>query len=165
MMKMMNVWLGVLFSVVFVSALSAAPSRSARAEPEEAREVTAFNEGTKALFALRYAEAERQLRAAVRHRETFAEAHNNLAFVLRKQGADRFGEALQHYDRAIELNPGLAEAYMYRGVLYVQMADPEKAAADLETLRSLNANLAAELEWVIANGREKEPEQFFGVVR
>ena len=109
--------------------------------------------------------AERQLRRALRQQEEFAEAHNNLAFVLRKQGEDHFAEALQHYNRAIELNAELAEAYMYRGVLYVHMGDAAAAEADREILEALNSSLAAELRWVIDHGHEKEPEHFFGVVQ
>lgn len=74
-------------------------------------------------------------------------------------------EALRHYNRSIELNDELAEAYMYRGVLYVQKGDTASAEADLKALESLNPSLANELRWVIQHGHEKKPEQFFGVVR
>jgi hypothetical protein len=70
-----------------------------------------------------------------------------------------------HYNRALEIKPKLAEAYMYRGVLHVQMGNKDLANKDLETLKSLNVGLATELQYVISNGREKEPEQFFGVTR
>ena len=69
------------------------------------------------------------------------------------------------YNRALEINPNLAEAYMYRGVLHIQMGNKELATKDLETLKTLNQDLADELQYVISNGREKEPEQFFGVTR
>src|SRR6476620_1402622 len=48
----------------------------------------------------------------------FAEAYNNLAFTLRKQGSANFQKSLAYYNKAIQLKPKLAEAYMYRGVLY-----------------------------------------------
>lgn len=54
---------------------------------------------------------------------------------------------------------------MYRGVLCVQMGRLDNARRDHATLTTLNPELAAELEYVIANGREKEPERFFGVSR
>ncbi len=95
-----------------------------------------------------------------------AAAHNNLAFVLRKQGSARFDEALQHYNRAIELNDKLAEAYMYRGVLYQAMGQNDLALTDQARLLELGrGDLANELEWVLDNAKEKEPPQFFGVVQ
>lgn len=157
----------VILSLLFSSAAMAAPSRAPRepAAPRVAPEIAAFEAGTAALLQLDFRRAERELRRALRTRESFAEAHNNLAFVLRKQGPSRFEEALRHYQRAIELNAGLAEAHMYLGVLYVQMGNAELAQAQHARLLELNEDLAAELAWVIENGREKEPAQFFGVVR
>jgi tetratricopeptide (TPR) repeat protein len=104
-------------------------------------------------------------RRALDRNERFAEAHNNLAYSLRKQGPARYAEALKHYNRAIELNPNLAEPYMYRGVLHTQMGNRSLALKDHETLVGMKSPLAAELEYVVENGREKTPEQFFGVSR
>ncbi len=47
----------------------------------------------------------------------------------------------------------------------MQMGQPDQARKDHATLNGLDAALAAELQYVIENGREKEPEQFFGVSR
>ena len=88
-----------------------------------------------------------------------------MAYTLRKQGPDHYAEALAHYNRAIELKPNLAEPYMYRGVLHIQMGSRSLALDDHRTLVGMNATLAAELKYVVENGREKEPEQFFGVSR
>ena len=77
-----------------------------------------------------YAEAQAQFEAALAEDEKFAEAHNTLAFSLRKQGKEHWDSALEHYSRAVELKPELAEAYMYRGVLYSLMGDEESALAD-----------------------------------
>ena len=49
----------------------------------------------------------------------FAEAHNNLGYSLRKQGPQNYSKALEHYNKAIQLKPNLAEAYEYRGVLFL----------------------------------------------
>ncbi len=143
----------------------AAPTRTRPRTPRTPPHVDAFNAGTERLLDMELSAAEQLLRRAVRMRDNFAEAHNNLAFVLRKQGEDRFEEALNHYNRATELDPTLAEAFMYRGVLYVHMGEMELAQSDFETLQSLDADLAEELQWVIDHGHEKEPEHFFGVVR
>ena len=63
------------------------------------------------------------------------------------------------------LDRRLAEAYMYRGVLHTAMGNTRDAQKDLQRLTRLNADLAKELQWVIDNGKEKEPAQFFGVAK
>jgi tetratricopeptide (TPR) repeat protein len=97
----------------------------------------------------RYAESQAKFEAALALDERLAEAHNNLAFCLRMQGKGNFDRALRHYDRAIELKPTLAQAYVYRGVLFTQMGDLKRASADHERLLKLDRNLAAQLEAVI----------------
>jgi tetratricopeptide (TPR) repeat protein len=124
-----------------------------------------FAQGTEKLLELKFVAAEKDLRGALEANDKNAGAHNNLAFVLRKQGPDHYKEALKHYNRAIQLDDKLAEAYMYRGVLYKVMDMPERALKDhARLLRLKETELASELEWVITNGKEKEPAQFFGVV-
>lgn len=54
---------------------------------------------------------------------------------------------------------------MYRGVLHTQMGNRSLALDDHSSLVGMNSPLAAELQYVVENGREKEPEQFFGVSR
>jgi tetratricopeptide (TPR) repeat protein len=118
--------------------------------------VVAYNEGVTAMRAKRYADAQRGFEDALAKREAFAEAHSNLAYVLRKQGKANFDASMGHYARAIELNPQLAQAYMYRGVLYTQMGDTAHAQSDLATLRKLDPAMAARLERAIAAGGREE---------
>lgn len=112
--------------------------------------VRAYNEGVQHLLERRYAAAQAKFEAALALDERLAEAHNNLAFSLRMQGRGNFERALRHYDRAIELKPDLAQAYMYRGVLFTQMGDLARARADHERLGALDSKLAAELEAAIS---------------
>ena len=86
-----------------------------------------------------------------------------MAYVLRKQGASNYNKALSHYNKAISLQPNMAEAYMYRGVLHVQMGQMENAKEDLKRLVELNSELAKELEHVVLTKTEKTPARFFGV--
>src|ERR1700720_1975753 len=88
------------------------------------------------------------------HAKKFAEAHNNLAFSLRKQGPQNYAQALEHYNKAIQLKPNLAEAYEYRGVLFLKLGRKVDAEKDLATLKTLNPKLATELEHVIQTGNE-----------
>lgn len=45
----------------------------------------------------------------------------------------------------------------------MQMGDKQRALEDHEALVKMGSPLAEELEYVVKNGREKTPEQFFGV--
>jgi tetratricopeptide (TPR) repeat protein len=111
--------------------------------------ITTYNDGVTLLLEKRYAEAQAKFEAALAFEERLAEAHNNLAFSLRMQGPQHAERALKHYNRAIEIKPDLAQAYMYRGVLFTQMGDLKRASADHERLLTLDRNLAAQLEAVI----------------
>ena len=65
---------------------------------------------------------------------------------VRLQGSANFQKSLAYYNKAIQLKPKLAEAYMYRGVLYAQMGRKADAQADLVLLKKMNGHLAKELE-------------------
>jgi tetratricopeptide (TPR) repeat protein len=136
---------------------------SAPKTPSVSKDIKLYNKGVELMLNKEFAKAEKQFRKALELNERFAEAHNNLAYTLRKQGADNYEEALIHYNRAIELNSQLPEPYMYRGVLYIQMGKKELALKDHEKLVAMESPLAGELEYVVTNNREKKPEQFFGV--
>jgi tetratricopeptide (TPR) repeat protein len=120
------------------------------------RAVTAYNAGVTLMLERRYAEAQRKFEEALAADETLAEAHNNLAFSLRMQSAANRERALTHYNRALELKPGLAQAYMYRGVLFTQMGDLARARADHARLVALDRQLAARLERIIAGAGRDE---------
>jgi tetratricopeptide (TPR) repeat protein len=136
---------------------------SAPKTPSVSKDIKLYNKGVELMLNKEFAKAEKQFRKALELNERFAEAHNNLAYTLRKQGADNYEEALIHYNRAIELNSQLPEPYMYRGVLNIQMCKKELALKDHEKLVAMESPLAGELEYVATNNREKKPEQFFGV--
>jgi tetratricopeptide (TPR) repeat protein len=117
--------------------------------------VAAYNEGVKLMVDKRYAAAQQKFEQALAADEGLAEAHNNLAFSLRMQGALNRERALRHYNRALELKPDLARAYMYRGVLLAQMGDLTRARADHARLLALDPQLAAMLERVLTgDGRD-----------
>ena len=106
--------------------------------------------------AKQFTRAQANFERAVKEDPGFAEAHNNLAFCLRKQGSQNFGKSLEHYDKAIALKPSLAAAYEYRGVLYMEMGRKADAEKDLATLKKLDPRLAADLEAYIKTGKEDE---------
>ena len=144
-------------------------SGTGRSSQDDAPEFSFYNDGVKFLFQKQWAAAEKQFNAAVAVNPKMAEAHNNLAYVLRKQGEQNYEKSLQHYSRAIELKPKLAEAYMYRGALHSMMGHADLAKADLATLVKLKTRkskeLAKHLQKIFDTGKEEEPEQFYGVAK
>jgi tetratricopeptide (TPR) repeat protein len=148
-------WVGVLLgAAVFllnpVVGADESPRLQVPKDTSRARAVKAYNDGVKLMRDKKYAPAQKKFEQALAVDETLAEAHNNLAFSLRLQGAHNFERALTHYNRALELKPDLARAYMYRGVLFAQMGDVGRARADYAKLLGLDQELAAKLERIIA---------------
>ena len=144
-------WLSAL-----VLALAASGSHGAESDPlpvpdagARANAVRVYNDGVALLVARKFPEAQSRFEAALRLDDQLAEAHNNLAYALRMQGRQNFAASLAHYDRAVELKPDLAQAYMYRGVLFVQQGDMVRARQDLERLRRIDTKLASDLERVV----------------
>jgi tetratricopeptide (TPR) repeat protein len=122
-----------------------------------------YNEGVDLMKAKKFAQAQAKFETALKANPNLAEAHNNLAFVLRKQGSQNFQLSLEHYNKAIQLKPNLAEAYMYRGVLYTQMGRKSDAQADLAKLQKMNPHLAKELDEFMKTG--KEDDELYGAVK
>lgn len=145
------------FHAAFAAALFCAAAAADESPPiavpkgtPNEKAISAYNEGVKLMLDRRYAEAQRRFEDAIALDETIAEAHNNLAFSLRMQSRENFDRALREYRRALELNPRLAQAYMYRGVLHAQSGNMAAARADLEVLHALDPALAAKLQKAIA---------------
>ena len=152
-------------AVASASGSGPAPSPQPRPRSAPTRTVNAvevYNKGVELMRKKKFRRAQKKFEKALAAKD-FAEAHNNLGYCLRKQGPDNYQVALKHYDRAIELDASLPEPRMYRGVLYVQMGRLDDARREHAALVDMGSELAGELQWVLDNGTEKEPEQFFGV--
>jgi tetratricopeptide (TPR) repeat protein len=106
--------------------------------------------------AKKFAAAQTKFEQAIRDNPNFAEAHNNLGFTLRQQGPQNYSKALEHYSKAIQLKPSMAETYEYRGVLFAKMGRKAAAEKDLATLKKLNSKLAGELEEFLKTGKEED---------
>ena len=98
--------------------------------------------------------AAKRFKEAVDYTPDFPEALNNLGFSLRLTG--RHQEALQHYNKAIELKPDFMEAHEYRARAYLAMDSVKLAKADYEWLVEHKHAEEAELlkeaidAWVLA---------------
>jgi tetratricopeptide (TPR) repeat protein len=115
-----------------------------------------YNQGVDFLHAKKFAAAQTKFEQAIRDNPNFAEAHNNLGFTLRQQGPQNYSKALDHYNKAIELKPNMAETYEYRGVLFTKMGRRADAEKDLVSLKQLNPKLARELEEFLKTGKEED---------
>lgn len=145
----------VCLVLLFAGAVHLAAAGSAK-KKEPAEYAKLYNEGVDLMLKGEYAAAQARFEAAIAKKSDFAEAHNNLGYSLRKQGHENWAAALEHYNHALELNPKLAEALMYRGVLFVLMGFEEKAKADHAALTELDPKLAEQLMQAIATGKEPE---------
>jgi tetratricopeptide (TPR) repeat protein len=154
------------FGFVAVMALAALPALGAGSPKQLVQRdgdpsITVYNQGVELMLAKKFPEAQAKFELAVKENPRFAEAHNNLGYTLRKQGAANYQKSLEHYNTAIGLKPNLVEAYMYRGVLYIEMGRKSDAEADLAALQKLSPRLAKELAEVIKTG--KEEDRFYGL--
>ena len=107
---------------VAVMALAALPAVGAGSAKQAVRKdsdpsIAIYNQGVELMLAKRFPEAQAKFEQAVKENPRFAEAHNNLGYTLRKQGAANYQKSLEHYNTAIELKPKLAEAYYLIGDL------------------------------------------------
>ena len=161
----MNRRLAITFLFVFtadVPAVFAAGSQQLTVPqvpqvPQKTQDAaTPFKEGVALMNAKKFAAAQLKFEEVLKANPKIAEAHNNLAYCLRKQSPENFASSLEHYNTALRLNPKLAQAYEYRGVLFVEMGKKEDAQKDLATLKQLNSKLAVALETAIKAGKDTD---------
>lgn len=95
----------------------------------------AFNEGQKALVEGNGKLAEQKARAAIGMEPEEAKFHGLLGQSLIQQKNN--SAAIAHFDKAIQLNPGYFEFYVYRGLLHGEMGELEAARRDLEKSNQL----------------------------
>ena len=153
----------VLVSLAVAVSVALAAGSSSKPKTDTRPGVAEYNAGVKLMKKGKYPQAQSKFEEALAKDEKMAVAHNNLGYSLRKQGPEKYTEALRHYDRAVELDPELAEAYMYRGVLHVLLGDETRALEDHRTLAGLDRKLADSLQAVIASG--EEPDGLEGLAR
>ena len=66
---------------------------------------TPYNDGVSLMKAKKFAAAQVKFEEALKANPNLAQAHNNLAYCLRKQSPENFASSLQHYNTALKLNP------------------------------------------------------------
>ncbi|WP_459815595.1 tetratricopeptide repeat protein [Geotalea toluenoxydans] len=75
--------------------------------------------------------------------EWFALAYNNLGLAYDSMG--QVNESIENFQKAISMNPRLAQAYYNLGLAFLAMKDKGQAADQYRMLRSLDPELAAKL--------------------
>jgi tetratricopeptide (TPR) repeat protein len=160
-----RLYLGVCFLCIGTAAAmgsgSGGGSGSSAESPPQQQEVGSstlkfYNQGVDLMRAKKFGAAQIKLEQAIHDNPDFAEAHNNLGFTLRQQGPQNYAKALEHYNKAIQLKPSMAETYEYRGVLFAKMGKKSDAEKDLATLKRLNPKLAGELTDFLKTGKEED---------
>lgn len=150
-------WLALWIALYFTTAaaLESDPLTIPKGSPRE-HAIGLYNDGVLLMLQKHYVSAQQKFEAALALHEAFPEAHNNLAFSLRVQHGVNAERALNHYDRALTLKPDLRVAYVYRGTLFVQRGELDRARADQAKLLTLDAKLAERLARVIAGAPPNE---------
>jgi tetratricopeptide (TPR) repeat protein len=156
-------YLGVCFLCIgTVTAMGSGSARGGSAKSKSLQQEVGssafevYNQGVDLMHAKQFAEAQMKFEQAIRDNPDFAEAHNNLGFTLRQQGPQNYAKALEHYNKAIQLKPSMAETYEYRGVLFAKMGKKSDAEKDLATLKTLDPKLAGELTEFLKTGKEED---------
>ena len=132
------------------------PQQAPQVPQKTADAETPFKEGVALMNAKKFASAQVKFEQALKANPNIAEAHNNLAYCLRKQSPENFASSLEHYNTALKLNPKLAQAYEYRGVLFVELGRKADAEKDLATLKQLDPKLANALQTAIKAGKDTD---------
>ena len=160
-----RLYLGVCFLCIGTAAAMGSGSGggggSSAESPPQQQEVGSsafkvYNQGVDLMRAKKFGAAQVKFEQAIHDNPDFAEAHNNLGFTLRQQGPQNYAKALEHYNKAIQLKPSMAETYEYRGVLFAKMGKKSDAEKDLATLKRLNPKLAGELTDFLKTGKEED---------
>jgi tetratricopeptide (TPR) repeat protein len=114
-----------------------------------------LNYGVDLSMARRYADAEQQLREAVRLNDASAPAHGNLGAVLCAVG--RLDEGIPHLERALALDPAYTDAYPNLGEAYGAQGKRAQAAKYFALAVDVspdNPFLLNRLGWLLATSPE-----------
>ena len=79
------------------------------------------------------------IRYRAAHRSTYVEVYAGITYGQREEN----DKAIEHFNKAIELNPQLSVAYHNRGVSYGQLGDYNRAIQDFNKALELDAGSAA----------------------
>jgi tetratricopeptide (TPR) repeat protein len=119
-----------LLSLAFVLSLHAAdtPSNMGGSPLDGAREAIAQKNWAGALD---------RLRAIAPEQASSADFHNLMGYVLRHQSQPNMVAVLDHYERALAIDPGHRQAREYLGEAWLMLHCPDQAAQQLAAIQGL----------------------------
>lgn len=125
----------LLLSLLLVGCVSAfADDTPTNPEPSAAQRLGAARN---AIQAMNWAAAITELKAVVKEQPRNADAHNLLAYSLRKQATPDLPQAFEHYRIALKLNPNHKGAHEYIGEAYLMSKKPLEAQKHLAELERI----------------------------
>ena len=105
-----------------------------------------YNQGLKAQKNGDYQRAVKLYEKALKAKPDFADALNNLGYSLRNIAKQYMDEAMQSYNKALQIQKDHQQALEYQGELYVWRGQLLKANENYKQLKRMNSPEAAELK-------------------
>jgi tetratricopeptide (TPR) repeat protein len=102
-----------------------------------------YTRGRVFLAQLKWVEAEREFKTALRYAPLYFDALNDLGRTYYRMR--RFHDALEYFNRAKEANPSSPLAYINASMVYIRMKEHENALNDLKI--SVDLGVEAKAEW------------------
>jgi predicted Zn-dependent protease len=126
------------------SAVQAADTPSNMPSPAPVAAVDALDPARESIKKSQWSNARSQLQALLPKMAGNADLHNLLGYVHRKQAQPDLDKAIEHYNKALSIDPSHRGAHEYIGEAWLQQKQPDKARQHLETLRRLCGGTSCE---------------------
>lgn len=110
------------------------------------KHVKLYNQGVEAQKRGDYQRAVKLYEKALKAKPDFADALNNLGYSLRNIAKQYMDEAMQSYNKALQIERDHQQALEYQGELYVWHGQLVKANENYKQLKRMNSPEAAELK-------------------
>lgn len=133
-----------LLLIPVIPLLIAASTPSVSTSP--AKHEKFYNQGVKAQKKGDYQRAVKLYEKALKAKPDFADALNNLGYSLRNIAKQYMDEAMQSYNKALQIQKDHQQALEYQGELYVWRGQLLKANENYKQLKRMNSPEAAELK-------------------
>ena len=153
--------IGLIASMSFVPQAFAADSMPAMPAAVSAPDNMAL--GRAAVKANNWTKAIAEFTSAVKTDANSADAHNMLAYSLRKQAKPNLAKSFEHYGIALKLDPKHKGAHNYIGVAYLQDGKPDMAKPHLAALESICAKQCDEYKDLARAMASYKPDMAFSL--
>jgi len=128
---------------LLIAASTPSVSTPSTASPKH---VKLYNQGVEAQKKGDYQRAVKLYRKALKAKPDFADALNNMGYSLRNIAKQYMDEAMQSYNKALQIQKDHQQALEYQGELYVWRGQLLKANENYKQLKRMNSPEATELK-------------------